>query len=152
MKRVIGFAAVGLLIATGAAFSQNTERSQPGTSTTSPNTTQSQSTPTQPQSAPTTERRGGSARESTGQRTEGTTTQTNTDRRSGSVNVRGGDREAFRERGSRSSVNVRMRMGDEGYRYRRHHGFGMYASGCRTIIVKSWHHGHRVIKRIRRCG
>src|SRR3954463_13696011 len=105
MKRVIGFAAVGLLIATGAAFSQNTERSQPGTSTASPSTTQSQSTPTQTQSAPPTARRAGSASESTGQRTEGTTTQTNTDRRIGIVNARAGDREAFRERGSRSSVN-----------------------------------------------
>jgi hypothetical protein len=40
-------------------------------------------------------------------------------------------------------------VGDrDGYSYRRHH---YRVGGCRTIIVKSWHLGHRVVRRIRRC-
>lgn len=52
MKKImIGLATAGLLLGTGAAFSQNTERSQSGP-TTSPGTTQSQPAPSGSQSAP----------------------------------------------------------------------------------------------------
>jgi hypothetical protein len=130
MKQVlISLATVGLLLGSSAAYSQNTERSQNGT-TTSPSTSQSQS-------APDTERRSGASNDGAGQRRAGTSTDVNRDRR-----------------GGRSNVNVRVHIGGDGYRYRHHHrGVGVYAgAGCRTIIVKRWHHGHRVIKRIRRCG
>jgi hypothetical protein len=28
----------------------------------------------------------------------------------------------------------------------------VYASDCRMVVVRSHHHGHTIIKRIRRCG
>jgi hypothetical protein len=139
-KTLMSLATVGLLLSAGAAFSQNTE-----TKTQTPAgsaTTQSQiNTKSGERSSSRTEER----RE--GQRSE---------RREGgsraNVTVRG-DRDGMRhrDRGSRTSVNVRIR-GGEGYGYRRHHHrMGVYVGGCRTIIVKKWHHGHRVIKRIRTC-
>ncbi len=156
MKKImIGLATAGLLLGTGAAFSQNSERSQSGPAT-SPGTTQSQPAPGGSQSAPSGERRGGTATQSGGERRDG-----NRGERSGerggersSTTVRGGEREGMRvrERGERSSVNVRVRGGGDSYRYRRGHRINVYASGCRTIIVKKHYHGRTVIKRIRRCG
>jgi hypothetical protein len=48
-------------------------------------------------------------------------------------------------------VGVNIRVGGDGYRHRRGYGYGQYGARCRTIIVKSFRHGHRVIKRIRKC-
>jgi hypothetical protein len=157
MKKImIGLATAGLLLGTGAAFSQNTERSQSG-STTSPGATQSQPAPSGSQSAPSGGREGGTATQSGGERRDG-----NRGERSGerggdrtSTTVRGsGEREGMRvrERGERSSVNVRIRGGGDGYRHRRGHHIGVYTGGCRTIIIKKRYHGRTVIKRIRRCG
>ena len=151
MKKImISLATAGLLLGTGAAFSQNTGPA------TSPGATQSQPAPGGgSQSAPSGERRGGTATQSGGERRDG-----NRGERSGerggersSTTVRGGEREGtrVREGGGRSSVNVRIGGGD-GYRYRRGHRVNVYASGCRTIIVKKHYHGQTVIKRIRRCG
>ena len=143
-KTLMSLATVGLLLSAGAAFSQNTE-----TKTQTPAgsaTTQSQ---INTKSGERSESKSGERREGRSDRHESRT-------RSGSdvnVRVRSGDRDGARnrERGERSSINVRVRGGD-GY-YRRHHRhMGVYVGGCRTIIVKKWHHGHRVIKRIRRCG
>ena len=125
MKRtLLCLATVGLLLNAGSAFSQNTE-----TKTQTP----AGSTTIQSQSGQTGER------SSTQSRAR-----------------RDGDRDGARsrQRSERSSVNVRIRGDRDGYRHRRHHrhGIGLYVGGCRTILVKKWHHGHRVIKRIRRCG
>ena len=166
MKKImISLATAGLLLGTGAAFSQNTERSQSGP-TTSPGTTQGQSAPSGSQSAPSGERGGGTATQSGGER-GGTATQSGGERRDGnrgerrerggdrsSTTVRGGERDGMRvrERGERSSVNVRIRGGGDSYRYRRGPRIGVYTGGCRTIIVKKRSYGRTVIKRIRRCG
>ena len=149
-KMIIGLATAGLLLGTGAAFSQNTQSGP----TTSPGATQGQPAPGGSQSAPSGERGGGTAAQSRGERRDG-----NRGERSGergdrsSTTVRGGEREGMRgrERGERSSVNVRIGGGD-GYRHRRGHRVHIYASDCRTIIVKKRYHGRTVIKRIRRCG
>jgi hypothetical protein len=132
MKRtLLCLATVGLLLNAGPALSQNTETK---TQTPAGNTT------TQTQSGQTGERSSTQSRE----------------RRDGERSERRGDRDGARsrERSERTSVNVRIRGDRDGYRYRRHHrhGVGLYIGGCRTIIVKKWRHGHRVIKRIRRCG
>jgi hypothetical protein len=150
-KLMIGLATAGLLLGTGTAFSQNTQ-SGPAAS---PGTTQSQPAPGGSQSAPSGERSGGTATQSGGERRDGNRSERSGERggERSSTTVRGGEREGMRvrERGGRSSVNVRIGGGD-GYRYRRGHRVNVYASGCRTIIVKKRYHGQTVIKRIRRCG
>jgi hypothetical protein len=145
-KTFMSLATVGLLLSAGAAFSQNTDsktQTPAGSAT-----TQSQ---INTKSGERSESKSGERREGRrGDRHESRT-------RSGSdvnVRVRSGERSGMRvrERGERSSINVRVRGGDD-HRYRRHHRhMGVYVGGCRTIIVKKWHHGHRVIKRIRHCG
>jgi hypothetical protein len=153
MKKImIGLATAGLLLGTGAAFSQNTQSGP----TTSPGTTQSQPAPGGSQSAPSGGREGGAATQSGGERRDGNRSERSGDRggdRSSGTTVRGGEREGMRgrERGERS-VNVQIRRGGDGYRHRRGHRMDVYASGCRTIIIKKRHHGETVIKRIRRCG
>jgi hypothetical protein len=169
-KTLLSLATVGLLLSAGAAFSQNTDtksQSPGGSATTRTQSGTTGQTNTQTQSGQSGERSGSQS----GERRERSGTQSGGERREGqrgerreggvrsggdgNVTVRGGDRQGarVRERGERSSVNVRIRGDRDGYRYRRHHrGIGVYVGGCRTIIVKSWHHGHRVIKRIRRCG
>jgi hypothetical protein len=139
-KTLVSLATVGLLLSAGAAFSQNTE-----TKTQTPAgsaTTQSQvnAKSGEGSSTKTEEHRDGQRSE----RREG--------RSRSNVTVRG-DRDGMRHRdlGNRTSVDVRIR-GGEGYGYRRHHRhMGVYVGRCRTIIVKKWHHGHRIIKRIRSC-
>ena len=102
------------------------------------------------------ERGGGTATQSGGEHRDGNRGERSGERggeRSGTT-VRGGERKGMRvrERGERSSVNVRVRGGGDSNRYRRGHRINVYASGCRTIIVKKHYHGQTVIKRIRRCG
>jgi hypothetical protein len=141
-KVIIGLATAGLLLGAGAAFAQTTETKPQGGTTTSP-TTQTQP---QSQSAPGGERRGTSSQ--SGERRDG-------DRGERRGERSGSDRGnvAGRDRGERSSVNVRVRTGGDGYRHRqRHHRIGVYSGGCRTIIVKKRQYGRTVIKRIRRCG
>jgi hypothetical protein len=136
MKNVlISLATVGLLLSSGAAFSQNTDRNQSGT----PSTTQSQPAQTGQDS-------------NTNRNSE--RRDTNRGERSGERSERRGDRDSarVRDRGERSSFNVRIRSG-EGYRYRRHHREGFYVGGggCRTIVIKKHYHGRTVIRRIHRC-
>lgn len=83
-----------------------------------------------------------------------------TDRR-GESRDRGERREGFhreerRTEGFRSDrrrgVNVRVRIGDDGYRHRQHRGYFIGRGGeCRTVVVKKRFHGRVVIRRIHRC-
>jgi hypothetical protein len=143
-KLLVSLAAAGLLISAGAAFSQNpiVQKDAPSQATTPSTNTQ---TNTNAQIQTNTNRRGSGAAAQTNQ-TNRTTIQQRAER--------SGDRDGVRGReGSRSSVNIRVGSGDRGeLRHRRGHRINVYASGCRTIIVKRRHHGHTVIKRIRRCG
>jgi hypothetical protein len=133
-KLAISIATVSLLLSAGAAFSQN------------PSPMVQKDTPTT-QAAPT-----GQAKTAPAENKAAPSTQSTT--RSG--DHREGERHAQRsERRDRSGVSIRIGGDRDGYRrgYRHHRGYGYarYGAHCRTTVVKSYRHGHRVIKRIRRC-
>lgn len=123
-KLIIGIATAGLLLSAGAAFSQSAvvEKDAPAQPTAPAAQTQ-----TNTQTAPTTQRSSTTAR--IGDRRDGV-------QRSGD-NIRVGS-----NRNSRYS---------DGYRHRAGFAYAQAASRCRTTIVKTYRHGHRVIKRIRHC-
>jgi len=134
-KIVMSIAAAGLLLSAGAAFSQNATVQKDAPAQAAPTTT-APSAPATTKAAPATPRSGTSAQ--MGDRREGEN--------------RGGDRSERRERGERGGINIRVGGGDrDGYRHRRGYGYAQYGARCRIMIVKSYRHGHRVIKRIRRC-
>jgi hypothetical protein len=143
-KLVISIATAGLLISAGAAFSQTP-------SPTVQKDAPAQSTASKPQAAPTTAPAANQGTTST--QRSGASAQTG-ERREGARRAEGGERRGERhEGGARTGINIRVGGGDpDGYRHRRG-GFGYAQVGghCRTVIVKSFRHGHRVIKRIRRC-
>ena len=155
MKKVLmSLAAAGLLLSTGAAFSQNTETKSQGSAASTPSTTQSQSAPSGERRERSgggerregSERRGERGNVSGGERREGS------ERRGERGNVSGGERQGMRVREGRERGGVNVRIGGDrdGYRYRRHHHrYGVYVGGCRTIVIKKRYHGHVVIKRIR---
>jgi hypothetical protein len=143
-KLLIGIATASLLISAGATFAQGQTPMVQKDAPAKP----AQAAPAQTQSAPLTSQaspRTGTAPQS-GERREG---------RRGDGGERRGDRSERREGGERSGINIRT-GGDrngyrDGYRHRRSFGYAEYGSRCRTTIVKSYRHGRRVIKRIRRC-
>jgi len=144
MKKVlVSLATAGLLLATSAAFSQNTESRRLAAPTAD------QASP--PAAVESGERRGerrGDGSERRGQRSE-----PNERRDGGSVTVRrGGDGAGtrVRERGDRGQIRVRVDGDRHGYRYRHGH-LHVAHSGCRMVIVKKRSYNRTVIKRIRRC-
>lgn len=148
-KLVIGIATASLLLSAGAAFSQTpmVQKDSPSTtpSTQAAPTGQTKIAPADNKAAPTT------PTTQSGVHREGERRAQGSERREG----RGESREGRSERRERSGVNIRI-GGDrdgyrEGYRHHRGYGFAQYGARCRTTIVKSYRHGHRVIKRIRRC-
>lgn len=147
MKKLVIIATAGLLLSGGAAFSQATLQkdapAQSGASQSKPAPSiKAQSAPAKPQSAP--------ATQSTSQR-GGASTQTGEHRQGAERGERRGERSERHEGRERMGINIRVGGDRDGYRHRRGYGFVRYGARCRVIIVKSFHHGHRVIKRIRRC-
>lgn len=149
-KLAISIAAASLLLSAGAAFSQ-TPMVQKDTQTTTPSgqaapTAQSKTAPVENKATPSTQ-----PTTRSGDHRDGERHAQGGERRDG----RGENREGRSERRERSGVNIRI-GGDRdeyrgGYRHHRGYGYAQYGARCRTTIVKSYRHGHRVIKRIRRC-
>jgi hypothetical protein len=142
-KLVISFATAGFLLSGGAAFSQT------------PSPTVQKDAPAQSQAAPTTAPAANQGTTST--QRSGASAQTGA-RREGARRAEGGegrrDRSERREGGARTGINIRVGGGGDrdGYRHRRGRlGYAEVGGHCRTVIVKSFRHGHRVIQRIRRC-
>lgn len=142
-KIVISIAMASLLLSAGAAFAQ-TSMVQKDTQTTTPSTqagptSQTKTAPFENKATPSTkqssDRREGEQRTQRGERRES----------------RGENHEGRNERRDRSGVNIRIGGYRDGYRHHRGYGYARYGARCRTTIVKSYRHGHRVIKRIRRC-
>lgn len=74
------------------------------------------------------------------------------DHREGEQRAQGGERREGRsEGGERNGVNIRIGGNRDGYRHGRHLGYAQVGGHCRTVLVKSFRHGHRVIQRTRRC-
>lgn len=145
-KLVISIATVSLLLSAGAAFSQ-TPMVQKDTPAATPST---QAAPTgQTRTAPVENKAAPSTRSTAqgGDRREGEQRAQGSERREG----RGENREGRSERRDRSGVNIRIGGDRDGYRHRRGYGYAQYGARCRTVIVKSFRHGHRVIQRTRRC-
>lgn len=133
MKKVLmGLAAAGLLFS-APAFSQNTETKTPSTDAPAATTTAPAAAKT---TAPAT------TAKPSGQNQAAPAGQ----RRQQSGNTERGER---RGRGA-SRIGISVRIGERGGWRHRHH-YRSYEGGCRTIIIKKRYHGHRVIKRIRRC-
>jgi hypothetical protein len=135
-KLMFSLAAAGLLL-TVPVYAQNTQSNAPAATT------------TKQDSQGTTERRGD--RDGAREQTE----------RRGESRDRGERREGFRTEERRTEgyrsdrrrgVNVRVRIGDDGYRHRRHRGYFVdRGDRCRTVVIKKRFHGRVVIRRIHRC-
>jgi hypothetical protein len=143
-KLIISIATASLLISAGAAFSQTqnpvVQKDAPAKPAQAA-PAQTQNAPASTQAAPAAPRTGASTR--TGERREG--------ERRGDTGERRGDRSERREGGERAGINIRIGGDHDGYRHRRGFRHAEYGARCRVTIVKSYRHGHRVIKRIRRC-
>lgn len=141
-KLIISIATAGLLLSVGTAFSQTpiVQKDAPARPAQAA-PAQTQSAPAPIQAAPAAPRTGAAAQ--TGARREG--------ERRGDSRERGGERTERREGGERTGLNIRIGGDRDGYRHRRGFRYTEYGARCRVTIVKSYHHGHRVIKRIRRC-
>lgn len=149
-KLVISIATASLLLSAGAAFSQTpmVQKDTPAAAPSTPAapTGQTRTAPVENKAAPSTQ-----PTPQSGDHREGERRAQGSERREG----RGENREGRNERRERSGVNIRI-GGDrdgyrDGYRHRRGYGYAQYGARCRTVIVKSFRHGHRVIKRMRRC-
>lgn len=144
MKRfVLSIATAGLLLSAGAAYSQNTQTQQKDTPAQTTQSGNGQTSQTgQGQNSSSTQRSGASTQ--TGERREGARRSERGERR--------GERTERREGGERMGLNIRVGGDRDGYRHhRRGYGYAQYGARCRTVIVKSFRHGHRIVKRIRRC-
>jgi hypothetical protein len=147
VKKLVIIATAGLLLSGGAAFSQATPQkdapAQSGAFQPAPST-KSQSAPATQSNS---QRSGASTQ--TGERRQGA--EGGARREGAEHGERRGERSERHEGRERTGINIRVDGNRDGYRHRRGYGFVRYGSRCRVMIVKSFHHGHRVIKRIRRC-
>lgn len=145
-KLVISIATASLLLSAGAAFAQSSmvQKDAPAQtpSTQAAPIGETKSAPVENKAAPAAQRttqtgdhRAGERRAQGGERREG----------------RGEHREGRSERRERSGVNIRIGGDRDGYRHGRHLGYAQVGGHCRTVLVKSFRHGHRIVKRIRRC-
>lgn len=145
-KLVISLATASLLLSAGAAFAQSPmvqKDTQTTPSTQAAPASQTKTTPVENKAAPSTQ-----PTTQSGDHREGERRAQGSERREG----RGENREGRSERRERSGVNIRIGGDRDGYRHRRHLGYAQYGSRCHTVIVKSFRHGHRIVKRIRRCS